>query len=114
MLCSPILFNDDMDHLHDESISSSEAVEEGDKVAKAVRTYLREDGYGRCISLPVIRVGKGSYLIGLLGYSLVLNEDGELVGSSSGIGLTEMIRKTHERQLETMEKLLKESDRSFN
>ena len=85
-VCSPIIFD-----------KTNSEEDEGDEVDRAVQRYLREDDYGRSVALPFVKISKGLYMIGMLRYSLVLNDDEELVGASSGILLSEMIQKTHEK-----------------
>ena len=68
--------------------------------------FLSQDGYGRTVCLPVIKLAgddtTGSYLIGLQRYELRYESyKGEmaLVSVCSGISLSEILKCFHERQM---------------
>jgi len=59
--------------------------------------FLTTDDYGKTVTLPVIRIDRGLYMIGLLKYSLRKSEDDELIGANTGLLLKDMIEKIHEK-----------------
>ena len=59
--------------------------------------YLKSDSYGKTIVIPVIKLDRGLYMIGFLRYNLSMDEDIGLVGSTSGLSISDMIKRIHEK-----------------
>ena len=53
-------------------------------------------------------------MIGLLKYSLLKDEeDGELIGASSGLTLSDLVKKIHDKQLELIEERMNTEGKSW-
>ena len=60
--------------------------------------FLSSDPFGQTVVIPVVRLKQGQYMIGLLKYSLLKDEeDGELIGASSGLTLSDLVKKIHDK-----------------
>ena len=83
---------------------------EGDDTDAAMALYLKEDTFGQCMRLPVVRLNKGSYVIGLLKYNLRDSDctDSGLQGGATGMCLTDMLIKVYWKQINQIEAAEKE------
>ena len=72
---------------------------EGDAIDTAIAKFLNKDPEGMKIVIPVIRFSPSQYMIGMLKYSLEVDEEDEggLIGRNSGLHITDLIRKIHEK-----------------
>lgn len=93
-------FESDTDKAYSDSSepdSSFYVAEANDSIDLAMADFLTTDDYGKTVTLPVIRIDRGLYMIGLLKYSLRKSEDDELIGANTGLLLKDMIEKIHEK-----------------
>ena len=47
--------------------------------------FLNSDSFGQTVSIPVIRLDQGLYMIGLLKYNLRKSIENDLIGANTGI-----------------------------
>ena len=75
-----------------------------DEIDKMMARFLNSDSVGRQIKLPVVRLSKGVYLIGLIRCEISLNKNFRLVVGNN-VPLKLLMLKTHQEQLDAIEEV---------